>query len=104
MYTIQPMYWVVSSLDVPKSWMAFVYAIPVDAIVHLCLRSAWRDYRWNIWLVTAIMWGVILGLYLTLLIFADMNIWKLFLLGLPGQLAVLFAFRIKRPHKEEKTG
>lgn len=95
---------VVSSLDVPKSWMAFAYAVPADAIVRLSLLSAWRDFRWNKWLVSAIVWGGILSLYLTLLIFFNANIWKIFLLGIPGQLAVLLAFRIKAPRKEEQNG
>ena len=95
---------VVSSLDVPKSWIAFIYAIPLDAIVRLSLRSAWRDCRWNMWLVSAIMWGVLLSVYMSLLIFCGLNIWKLFLLGIPGQLAVYFAFRIKIPRKEEQNG
>ena len=95
---------VVSSSDVPKSWMAFIYAIPIDAIVRLSLRSAWRDCRWNMWLVSAIMWGMLLSLYMSLMIFGGFNIWKLFLLGVPGQLAVYFAFRIKIPRKEEENG
>jgi len=95
---------VISSLGVAKSWMAFVYAIPADAIVRLSLRSAWHDFRWNKWLVSAIMWGTLLSLYLTLLMFFNLNIWKLFLLGIPGQLAVLLAFRIKNPRKEDKNG
>ncbi len=93
-----------SSLDVPKSWMAFAYAVPADAIVRLSLLSAWRDFRWNKWLVSAIVWGAILSVYLTLLIFFNKNIWKIFLLGIPGQLAVLLAFRIKAPRKEEQNG
>ena len=95
---------VFSSLDVPKSWIAFFYAVPADAIVRLSLLSAWREFRWNKWLVSAIMWGAIFSLYLTLLVFFNLNIWKLFLLGIPGQLAVFFAFRIKSPHKEENDG
>ena len=95
---------VFSSLDVPKSWIAFFYAVPADAIVRLSLLSAWREFRWNKWLVSAIMWGAIFSLYLTLLVFFNLNIWKLFLLGIPGQLAVFFAFRIKNPHKEENDG
>ena len=39
---------VVSSLDIPRSWVAFLYAIPADAIVQLSLRSAWKDFRCNI--------------------------------------------------------
>ena len=96
---------VVSSLDIPKSWIAFFYAVPADAIVQLSLRSAWHDFRWNKTLVSTIMWGSILSIYMTLLVFWGLNIWKLFLLGIPGQLAVLLWFRMYRKSpKEEQNG
>ena len=37
-------YVVVSSLDIPKSWVTFFYAVPADAIVQLSMRSAWHDF------------------------------------------------------------
>ena len=95
---------ILSTLDLPESWIAFVYAIPADCIVRLSLRSAWRDCRWNQWLVTGIAWGGLLSLYITLLQFFDLNLWKLFLLGIPGQLAILLAFRLKKHTKEEHDG
>ena len=36
---------VVSSFDIPYSWLSFFYAVPANAIVLLSLRSAWRDFR-----------------------------------------------------------
>ncbi len=93
---------VVSSLGIPKSWIAFVYAIPANAIVLLSLRSAWHDFRWNKTLVSVIVWGVLLSLYMSLLLFAHLNIWKLFLLGIPGQIAVFFWFRLFRKQPKEK--
>ena len=95
---------VVSSLEIEKSWIAFVYAIPADAIVRLSLLSAWRDFRWNKTLISVMVWGVLLGLYLSLLLFAQVNVWKLFLLGVPGQIAVLLWFRMIRKPKEEQNG
>ena len=96
---------IVSTLDIPNSWIAFIYAIPANGVVLLCLRSAWRDFRWNQSLVSVIIWGVLLSLYLSLLVFAQMNVWKLFLLGIPGQLAVFFWFRLFRKQpKEEVNG
>ncbi len=90
------MFVILSSFDIPKTWLAFIYAIPADAIVMLSLRSAWRDFRWNQGLISVIMWGGLLSIYMTLLILAGMNIWKLFLLGIPGQLAILLWFRLYR--------
>ncbi len=96
---------IVSSLGIEKSWVAFIFAIPADAIVMLSLRSAWRDFRWNKTLISIIMWGVLLSLYIFLLVFIKVNIWKLFLLGVPGQLAVFFWFRLFRKQpKEEQNG
>lgn len=95
---------VVSSLEIEKSWMAFIYAIPADAIVRLSLLSAWRDYRWNKSLISVMVWGVLLSLYLSLLLFLQVNVWKLFLLGVPGQIAVLLWFRMIRKPKEEQNG
>ena len=96
---------ILSSLDVPKSWISFIYAIPVCGIVLLSLRSAWRDFRWNQGLISVIMWGGILSLYMSLVLFMDVNIWKLFLLGVPGQAAILLWFRLYRKQpKEEENG
>ena len=96
---------VVSSLDIPRSWIAFLYAIPADAIVQLSLRSAWKDFRWNKTLISIIVWGGLLSLYASLKLFAHVDIWKLFLLGIPGQLAVLLWFRMYRMSaKEDKHG
>lgn len=94
---------VVSSLNVPKTWLAFIYAIPVNAIVLLSLRSAWHDFRWNQGLISVIMWGGVLSLYVTLLVFAQLNIWKLFLLGIPGQAAILLWFRLYRKSTKENV-
>lgn len=96
---------VISSLGIAKSWIAFFYAVPANAIVLLSLLSAWRDFRWNKTLVSVIVWGCLLSLYMSLLIFANQNIWKLFLLGIPGQLAVLLWFRLfRKVPKEERDG
>lgn len=96
---------VLSSLEIEKTWIAFIYAVPVDAIVLLSLRSAWHDFRWNQGLISAIMWGSLLSIYMTLLVFFNLNIWKLFLLGIPGQAAVILWFHLyhKQP-KEDPNG
>lgn len=94
-----------SSFEIPKSWLAFFYAIPANAIVLLSLRSAWRDFRWNFTLISAIMWGSLLSIFMTVIMFAQFNFWKLFLLGVPGQVAILLWKRLYRKStKEEQHG
>ena len=91
---------VISSFDIPYSWIAFFYAVPINAIVLLSLRSAWRDYRWNRGLISIIMWGFLMSIYATLLVFLHFNMWKMFLRGIPGEIATSLWFRLFRPEKE----
>ena len=93
-------YVIVSSLDVPNSWLAFFYALPVDAIVRLSLRSAWADYRRNAIYISMIMWGTLLSVYMTLHILVGIHIWRIFLLGVPGQIAILLWFRMFHRSRE----
>lgn len=96
---------VFSTLEIRDSWVAFVYAIPVDAIVMLSLMSAWRDFRWNRILISVIVWGALLSIFVTFFAFAGTNLWRIFLLGIPGQIAVLLWFRLfRQPPKEENNG
>lgn len=96
---------ILSSLSVPKSWVAFFYAIPVNAVVLLSLRSAWHDFRWNRALISLLMWGGLASIYVSFLLFARANVWRIFLLGIPGQLAILLWFRLFRSvPKEEENG
>ena len=98
-------YVVVSSLDIPNSWLAFFYAVPANAVVLLSLRSAWHDFRWNRALISAIMWGTIASVYATLLVLGGWNVWRIFLLGIPGQAAIFLWFRLFRSvKKEEQNG
>ena len=85
------------------SCLLFFYAIPANAIVALSLRSAWRDFRWNKALISAIMWGSLLSIHVSLLVFLKFNMWKIYLLGIPGQLAILLWFRMYRPVKEKEA-
>ena len=89
-----------SALDIDKTWMAFVYAIPVNAIVLLCLRSAWRDYRRNLLYVSLIVWGALVSIFASLWVFVDVIIWTIFLLGIPGQAAVILWGRLFRAGKD----
>lgn len=84
------------------SCLLFFYAIPANCIVLLSLRSAWHDFRWNKMLITGIVWGSLLSIFVTVQIFLNYNFWKIFLLGIPGQLAIFLWFRLFRPAKQKK--
>lgn len=87
---------VLSSFSIEKTWLAFFYAVPANAIVLLSLRSAWHDFRWNQALIAVIMWGCLVSIHISLLVFIQFNAWKIFLLGIPGQIAIFLWFRMFR--------
>lgn len=97
-----------SFFDLKGIWVAFVYAIPIEGIVLLSLRSAWKDFRRNKILISVIMWGCLLSIVASFMAFVDMglilSLWRLFLLGIPGQAAILLWFRMfRKPAVEEKN-
>ena len=92
---------VISSFDIPSSWVAFFYAIPANAIVLISLRSAWHKYNWNKALISILVWGCLASIYISLRVFLGVNVWKVFLLGIPGQIAIFLWFRMF-PAQEEK--
>ena len=84
------------------SCLLFFVAIPANAIVLLSLRSAWHDFRWNQMLISLIVWGSLLSIYMVIFTIYHYNFWKIFLLGIPGQIAIFLWFRMFRPTKNKK--
>ncbi|MDO5545009.1 MAG: helix-turn-helix transcriptional regulator [Eubacteriales bacterium] len=95
---------VLSSFDFLErySCLLFFYAIPANAIVLLSLRSAWHDFRWNKVLISTIVWGSLLSIYVTLRVVMEVHFWKIFLLGIPGQIAIFLWFRMFRASDTKK--
>lgn len=89
-------YQVLSDCGIPKSWIGFVIAVPVNAIVLLSLLSAWRHFRWNQVLISVILWGGLVTTFLLFLVFAGVVLPKMFLLGIPGQMGIFLWFRMIR--------
>ncbi|WP_407384884.1 helix-turn-helix domain-containing protein [Ruminococcus sp.] len=79
-------------------WLVFVYAIPVSLVTLLVLNSVWGDRRWNLYIISGLVWGVICSIYLSALKY---NWWQLFLVGIPAQIIIIFAFSIKSKPKTQ---
>lgn len=88
----------------PFRFLLFAYAIPANAIVLLSLRSAWHDFRWNKMLISFIVWGGLLSVFVTLQALLHQSFLKIFLLGIPGQIAIFLWFRMFRPEEEKPHG
>ncbi|MBQ3265534.1 MAG: helix-turn-helix transcriptional regulator [Ruminococcus sp.] len=80
------------------NWLVFIYAVPVSLITLLVLNSVWGDRTWNLYIISGLVWGIICSLYLTAI---QQNWWQLFLLGIPAQIIIIFAFSIKKKPKKQ---
>lgn len=80
-----------------KLWIAFIWAIPA-----VCLSSAFLAYRfWGkgpavITLLSIFIWGFILSFSLTFLLYSNQNIFFIFFVGIPVQIAVILYATIKK--------
>ena len=95
------LYMVLDEFGIKNLWLLFVVAVPANAIVLLSLRSAWKLYGMNRILISIIMWGFLLVIYLLLLLTAKVNVWKILPMGLLGQAAIILWFKMFRSDKED---
>ncbi len=78
--------------------LCFVYAIPAMSIVWLVLNSIWFNRRRNYLIISVLMWSVLASVHLSILAFS-LNVWMIYLLGIPGQIIILLWSLIKRKPK-----
>ena len=77
-------------------WMVYVYAFPVAFIVLLVFNSLWGKRKTNFAIITALVWGTLLAVYLS---FLHKNIWLIFMIGIPSQIIILLWANFSLKHK-----
>lgn len=76
-----------------NTWLFFIYAIPVTAIVLLILTSVWKKKITTAVIISVLIWSMVLSVYLTLLYFLPSppsKLWEIFLVGIPLQVLLVF--------------
>ena len=73
-------------------WQVFIAALPVMCVVYLVLNSVWGKGSDNLYVISALLWTLLLFFYV---LFLKLNLWLLFVLGVPAQAAVILAFKIR---------
>ena len=72
---------------VGRSWLAFVWAVPVSALVWLVMNTVWFNRRRNYMIISLLMWSTLAAAHLSLFVF-EMNVWLIYLLGIPAQIII----------------
>ena len=85
---------IVAGSGLKFTWLSFVYAVPLTFVVWLVLNSIWFNKRRNYFIISLLMWSVLAAVFVTLLLFVG-NLWKIFLLGIPAQIIIIFWSRLE---------
>ncbi|MBR5745955.1 MAG: helix-turn-helix domain-containing protein [Clostridia bacterium] len=85
--------------DLPRLWLAFVYTVPVCAVICIVFNSLWGRGWFNFPLISVLMWSLLASVYLTV---GDYSAWQIFLIGVPGQIIILLWSGI-RSHRQVRA-
>ena len=74
-----------------SQWMVFAWAVPASFVVALVFDCVWHNRKGLFWLISLLIWSILLCFTLQFLTF---NIWKILLVGIPVQIAIFICARM----------
>lgn len=84
--------------------LCFLWAIPASFLVGVVFNSIWGHYRYLFPILSGLLWSLLACIHIQILSFD--NIWPIYFLGIPLQVAIiLWGALVKRPkgyHKQMK--
>lgn len=80
----------------PGAWLIFLAAIPACCIVLLVFSALWWGKRWLFTTVSVLVWSLLTFAFLLVLFTFELNIWLIFLIGIPAQVIVFLWAGMKR--------
>ena len=85
------------------AWVLFVYALPLSAVVILVFNSIWGKQKLNYLIITAIVWSLLLSIHITYLTVTEVNIWIIYVIGIPSQIIIALWAGINNPKVKNKS-
>ena len=76
---------------VQKSWMCYIYALPVSAIVLVVFSALWAKPIWQFLSSTILIWTTLVSICLSI-----SDIWYLLLIGAPLEILLFLLFVLKK--------
>ena len=81
-----------------NKWIVFLWCLPVSIIILIVFNGIWGKRKYVFFLVSALIWSIITAFYLLLLTEIGINMWQLFIIGIPGTIITILWSRIKIKH------
>ena len=82
-----------------ETWLFFVYAFSPSIVVLLVFNSIWGNARFNFMIISVLVWALLGTVFLSILIVSRINLWQIFLLGIPAQCIIMLWSGLKNPGK-----
>ncbi|MCI5497016.1 MAG: helix-turn-helix domain-containing protein [Firmicutes bacterium] len=73
-------------------WTIFIWAVPASALVADILNVIWGERKYSIITRTVFIWSLLTSFYVQ---FLPINIWLIFLLGIPMEACVILWCKLK---------
>ena len=78
------------------SWVTFLAAVPVCCIVTLVFSALWLSKRWLFTTVSVLIWSLLACAFFAVYFWAHLNIWLIFVIGIPAQIIVFLWAGMKK--------
>ena len=84
------------------AWLSFIWAVPVGSIVWLVFNPIWFNRHLNYLIISILVWSTLTATHITALFFG-VNIWLIYVLGVPGQAIILLWSKMRGWKKKKPT-
>lgn len=68
--------------------LCFIWSVPISCIVLIVFNAIWGKYRYLFIILTVLLWSVLTAVHVQLLLLG-INIWPIYLIGIPLQLGII---------------
>ena len=80
----------------PSLWTIFLWAVPVNAIVLIVFNGIWGKRKYLAIPVLLLIWSLLASIHLqVLMVLPEVNLWLIYLLGIPLSIATLLWVKLK---------
>ena len=77
-------------------WRAFIWAIPASCIILIIFNAIWGKRKYRFIIISVFIWTIITAIFLQ---FLDYNLFAIYFIGIPVQIAVLLWAGLKKPKR-----
>lgn len=79
-----------------SAWQLFVLGVPLSCLLAMIFNSIWGTKKRTFVFASLLLWSLFAYIYLQ---FIKLNVWMIFILGLPIQAVILLTYKLKRTKK-----